>query len=90
MEYDNTNSGALFKNDKDGNDNRPDYKGPINVEGKEMQLSAWLKTSAKGIKYMSLQIEEKRQQYEPPTQKHQSTGKLADTGDQGEGDDIPF
>jgi uncharacterized protein (DUF736 family) len=90
MEYDNTNNGALFRNDKEGNDNRPDYKGPINVEGKEMQLSAWLKTSAKGVKYMSLQIEEKRQQNAPPTQQHEPASRSADASDQGEGDDIPF
>jgi len=46
-EYDNTNSGALFKNDKQGNDNWPDYRGQINVNGEDFWISAWLKTSKK-------------------------------------------
>ncbi len=29
--YDNTNSGVLFKNDKKGNEKAPDYKGKVNV-----------------------------------------------------------
>ena len=57
MEYDKTNSGVLFKNDKKA-DNHPDYKGTINVNGKEFSLGAWLKTSAKGNKFMSLKVSE--------------------------------
>ena len=33
MEYDNTNRGALYKNDKQGNEKRPDFTGKINVNG---------------------------------------------------------
>lgn len=58
-EYDNTNSGALFKNDKQGNENRPDYTGSINVEGTEYWISSWLKTSKAGKKYMSLSVQPK-------------------------------
>ena len=58
-EYDNTNRGSLFKNDKKESDNHPDYKGSINVEGKECWLSAWLKTSKDGKKYMSLSVQAK-------------------------------
>ncbi len=44
MAYDNTNSGLLAKNDKQGNESRPDYRGSINVDGREYWLSAWIKT----------------------------------------------
>ncbi len=60
MNFDNTNSGALFKNDKGGNERRPDYRGTLNVNGVEYDLSAWLKTSKKGDKYMSLSVQPKR------------------------------
>ena len=58
-DFDNTNSGALFKNDKDGNENRPDYKGSLNVNGVDYWISSWVKTSKKGDKYMSLSVQNK-------------------------------
>ena len=39
-QYDDTNRGAMFDNNKAGNPNRPDYKGTINVEGTEYRISA--------------------------------------------------
>ena len=34
-EYDNTNSGAFFVNDRKQKETHPDYNGKINVEGKD-------------------------------------------------------
>jgi hypothetical protein len=64
MSYDNTNSGLLARNDKQGNDSRPDYRGSINVDGREYWLSAWIKTGRDGTKlagqkYMSLSVQPK-------------------------------
>ena len=61
MTYDNTNSGALFKNTKKQKDNHPDYTGTINVDGEEFYISAWLKTSKGGSKYMSLAVNPKEE-----------------------------
>lgn len=47
-QFDNTNRGVLFINDRKEQDNHPDRKGSINVEGKEYWLSAWNKETAKG------------------------------------------
>jgi uncharacterized protein (DUF736 family) len=55
-DYDDTNRGALFKNDKKATDKHPDYKGSLNVEGVEFYVSAWIKTSKAGSKYMSLAV----------------------------------
>lgn len=52
--------GALFKNDKEGNENRPDYRGDCCINGVEYQIGAWLKVSAKGTKFMSLKFEAKQ------------------------------
>jgi uncharacterized protein (DUF736 family) len=60
MNFDNSNRGALFRNDKGGNERRPDYRGTINVGGKDYDLSGWLKASKKGDKYLSLSIQPKR------------------------------
>ncbi len=58
-EFDKTNTGVLFKNDKEGgNPNWPDYKGSINIEGEEFWLSAWIKEGKKG-KFMSLSAKPK-------------------------------
>jgi uncharacterized protein (DUF736 family) len=58
-EYDNSNTGALFKNNEKENDNHPDYRGSINVAGAEFWISGWLKTSKKGTRFMSLAIKPK-------------------------------
>lgn len=57
MEYDNTNTFALFKHDKNGNEKAPDYSGKINVNGQEMQIAAWIREGKKG-KFMSGKISE--------------------------------
>ena len=59
MQFDNTNQGVLFKNDKGDNQSRPDYKGTINVNGTEFWLAAWIKSSKAGKKYMSLSVQTK-------------------------------
>jgi magnesium chelatase subunit H len=63
-QYSNENSGLLAKNDKQGNESRPDYRGSINVDGREYWLSAWIKTGRDGTKlagqkYMSLSVQPK-------------------------------
>jgi hypothetical protein len=63
-QYDNTNRGLLSRNDKQGNESRPDYRGSINVAGVEYWLSAWIKegregTKLAGQKYMSLSVQPK-------------------------------
>jgi uncharacterized protein (DUF736 family) len=63
--YDDTNRGVLFKNDKGDNPNRPDYTGKINVGGTEYRLSAWIKDSQSGKKFMSLAVSELEQKAEP-------------------------
>lgn len=64
-DYDDTNRGALFKNDKKTTENHPDYKGSLNVDGKDYWLSSWLKTSKAGTKYMSLSVTPKEPRSEP-------------------------
>ena len=40
-QYDNTNRGSIWKNDKKEKDTHPDFRGSLNVEGKEYWVSAW-------------------------------------------------
>ena len=78
-DYDNTNSFVLFKNDKEGNEKRPDYTGTITLEnGEEKRLAAWIREGKSGQKFMSGKISE-------PLEK-----KAAVESDGDFSDDIPF
>ena len=80
-QYDNTNSFVLFRNDKQGNENRPDYTGKITLEdGKELRLAAWIKEGQKG-KFMAGKVSEFQQRQDQP-----GGATEAPTPD----DDIPF
>lgn len=52
------NSGAIFKNSKKTNEKQPDYQGTVNVNGKEMQVSLWIKEAKNGNKYFSASFQE--------------------------------
>lgn len=55
-DFDDTNRGVLFQNDKGDNENRPDYTGKINVDGTEKRLAAWVKNSDKVGDYLSISV----------------------------------
>jgi len=78
-EFDNTNRGVLFKNTEKQSEKSPDYLGKINFDGTEMYLSAWLKTSSKGVKYMSLAVKPKQEKVDRSKPIGQALG-----------DEIPF
>ena len=42
------NTGAIFKNTNKKADNHPDYKGKVNVNGKEMEVALWIKQGKAG------------------------------------------
>lgn len=78
--YDNTNSGALFVNERRQNEKQPQYTGTLNVEGVEYWLSAWLKKSRDGRGFMSLAL----------TKKETKPTTLDPPINFGEDEDIPF
>lgn len=79
-DYDNTDTGVLFKNERKKSDKHPDYTGSINIGGTEYWLSAWIKEGKKG-KFMSLAIGDEKEA------RHERTNpRQRDEID----DDIPF
>jgi hypothetical protein len=88
-EYDNTNRGALFKNDRRETDKHPEYSGTINVDGRDYWLSAWVKDGKKG-KFFSLSVKPKEDRNRNPNasrahpQQHTADGGVAME------DEIPF
>ena len=78
-QYDNTNSFALFKNDKGDNEARPDYTGNVTLpDGKEMRMAAWVRESKSGLKFLSGRLSE--------PQPKADVGNAAVEGS----DDVPF
>jgi len=55
--YDNTNKGALFTNDQKGNEKAPNYKGKLNVDGKEYEIAGWVRQGKNGS-FLSLTVAE--------------------------------
>jgi hypothetical protein len=70
-EFDNTNRGSIFKNDKKTEEKHPDMSGSINIEGVEYWISGWKKQSKQGANFISLSVRPK----EPVRQSSQPTNK---------------
>lgn len=75
------NTGAIFKNTNKRMDNHPDYKGKVNVNGKEMEVALWLKEGKAG-KYFSASFSEP---YVAP-----ETMERRPVSDEMEDDGLPF
>ena len=84
------NTGTIFKNDKKTADNQPDYRGKINVEGKELEISLWVKTAQSGIKYMSAAIKEPWVAPAPAPVLQNTSDKINSAADELFKDDLPF
>lgn len=86
--FDDSNRGALFKNDRKTKDTDRDYSGSINVAGHDYWLSAWIKKSAKGQTFMSLSIQAKDGKPETKTTTTPTKGGFTANADMD--DEIPF
>lgn len=97
QQYDNTNRGVLFKNDRATKDTHPGYTGSLNVEGVEYFLDAWVKEGSKG-KFFSVSVKRKDKQpggdATAPAPRPQSRAPApaprAPRGFDDTDDDIPF
>ncbi len=81
MEYDNTNTGVLFRNETANEENKQPYMtGKLNVKGEDFQIAGWMKESKNGKKFLSLKVQ-KPQTLEVKATNNSSTSTT---------DDIPF
>jgi len=89
MEYDNSNRGVLFKNDRKEKDTHPDYKGSYtDGNGAEFWLSAWIKKDKNGNSFMSLSTTSKDEVHNKGVQ--QARKAMAPQPQEPFADDIPF
>ena len=83
MEYDNNNTGVLFRNETATPDNKQPYMtGNCEVNGKQMKVAGWMKESKAGKKFLSLKFQE-------PMRKEEVNAKANDNTSVASGD-IPF
>jgi len=68
-EYDNTNSGTFFVNDRKEKPNHPDYNGKVNIEGKDYYIKGWKKVAKSGTNFLSLAFNPVDGQSTPPAPK---------------------
>ena len=73
-------TGSLFDNDKGDNQNRPDMRGSVTIDGTKYSISAWHNESKAGKKYTSLKVSEWQDR---PAQTNGAAQKSLD-------DEIPF
>lgn len=82
MEYDNNNTGALFRNETATPENKqPTHTGKCEVNGEKMQIAGWMKQAKNGMNYLQLKFQE------PMEKKEATTG---DSNTSTTGDAIPF
>lgn len=70
MAFDNTNRGAIWKNDDKREDTHPDFKGSLNVDGVEFWVSAWKRKEGAAAKApaLSFTVKPKEDQPQPASQ----------------------
>lgn len=86
MTYDNSNSGALFKNDRKRPDRQdPDYTGKAEIAGSQYYVDAWINEvkDQPGRKYLKLK-------FKPIAPKAVASAPSTASTEPDLNDDIPF
>lgn len=92
-DFDNSNRGSIWKNDKKEKDTHPDFTGSLNVDGVDYWVSAWKRKEGASAKAPALSFsvkpkEEKQSISQRAMPKRpQNVGEILDDMD---GDAIPF
>lgn len=81
-DFDNTNRGSIWKNEKKATENHPDFTGSLNVEGVEYWVSAWRRKEGANPNAPALSFSVKRKEEAPQVQRAPAAESFTD--------DIPF
>jgi len=89
-DFDNTNRGSIWKNEKKEKDTHPDFTGTLNVGGVEYWVSAWKRKEGAAPKApaLSFSIKPKDEQSKPAKADPIRSGKINIIPD--DDSDIPF
>jgi hypothetical protein len=83
-EYDNTDKGSIWKNEKKETDRHPDFTGSANVGGHDYWVSAWRRKDGDSPKSPALRFSFKLKDGQPRTAPKKSLR------DEMDGEEIPF
>lgn len=85
-EFDNTNRGSIWKNDKKETEKHPDFTGSLNVAGTEYWVSAWKRKPDANEKAPALSFTVKLKEENSASNHEKPAEKSFDNFDDG----IPF
>jgi hypothetical protein len=86
-QYDNTNRGSIWKNEKKERDTHPDFTGSLNVDGVEYWVSAWKRKEGAGPKAPALSFSVKAKEAREAPRSQPQPAAVVDAFDDS---DIPF
>ena len=89
-EYDNTNRGSIWKNDRKEKDTHPDFRGSLNVNGVEYWFDAWKRKEGQSERApaLSFKIKPKEEVAQTEHQQAKQDGYKPDSA--FDDDDIKF
>ena len=88
-DYDNTNRGGIWKNEKKLTDNHPDFTGSLDVEGVEYWVSAWKRKPDANGKAPALKFSIQKKEQKQSAEYGGSAGQTPDPGFD-DSESIPF
>ena len=89
MEYDNTNRGSIWRNDRKQSPTHADFAGSINIEGVDYWLNGWLRKENANPKAPSMTFSVTRKEKQPES-KPSNDGFRDDPVPDFDQDHIPF
>lgn len=90
-EYDNSNKGAIWRNEKKETERHPDFTGSANVEGVEYWVSGWKRDPNGNPKSPALRLSfQAKEQLHKQGMEQASKATQAPTDDGWADDDVPF
>jgi hypothetical protein len=93
-DYDNTNRGSIWKNDRKDKDTQPDFKGDADVNGVKFWVSAWKRKEGANPKAPALsfkfELKDEQPNVAPPPPKKSDPISSGRSPKVDMDDDIPF